>query len=457
MNSRIVLPPPAAPTRTPAGAGGAAPADAARCNDSAALAPDYGPAPRRSRLRRWIYRRLLRGLTALYLVLLRVLGVIGRRPRPIRDDLGAEILLTGTFHSDNWITAHLRPLAASRRCARLYIVATYPVPATPNVVLIQPPAWLRRLTGAVPARLLTFTWEALRRRPHIVGGFHLLLNGLVAALVARLAGSRALYFCVGGPAEVIGGGFQAENRLFSRLEGPDPVIERRLIRAVAAFDLVITMGTRAVEFFRLHGVQTQMRVVSGGIDAEHFRPIWGQTPPSADLILVGRLVAIKRIDVFLRAVHQVRACHPDVRALIVGDGEARAALERLAAELKLDGCVTFAGQCRDVGACLRRARIFVLTSDSEGLALSLMEAMTSGLPAVVSDVGDLADLVEPGVNGYLVPRRAVGQFADAFSALLADPARLAQFSAAARASARRYELSAATRKWDEILASESVR
>ena len=86
-----------------------------------------------------------------------------------------------------------------------------------------------------------------------------------------------------------------------------------------------------------------------------------------------------------------------------------------------------------------------------------MEAMTSGLPAVVSDVGDLADLVEPGVNGYLVPRRAVGQFADAFSALLADPARLGQFSAAARASARRYELSAATRKWDEILASESVR
>lgn len=411
----------------------------------------------RTRLRRALYRRALRLALIAYHIALRVGGLVRRRPRAQHAGQPCEILLTGAFNSDNWINAHLRPLAAATRCTRLYIVATRVVPPTPNVTPISPPRWLRRVAGDVPARLLTFAWIALRRRPHYMGGFHLLPNGLATALLARLAGSRALYFCVGGPAEVLGGGIVSENRLFSRLEVADPVIERRLIRAVAAFDLVIAMGTRAVSFFRAHHINTQFHVVSGGIDAARFVPPAADAIPTTDLILVGRLAEIKRVDIFLHAFQQVVRVLPMARASIVGDGVERPALRQLAHDLGIAHAVTFAGQRRDLDVLLRSARLFVLTSDSEGLALSLMEAMSCGLPAVVSNVGDLADLVEDGVNGYLLPPRAASAFAARIVELLSNPDRLARFSLAARAAALRYEMSAVAQRWGEILSAEAAR
>lgn len=401
------------------------------------------------RLRRGMVRRALRvGLLA-YAAALRVAGWLGRRPRRRPAGRPLEILLTGSFHSTNWIAAHLRPLAESNACRRVVVVSTFPIPGLPKVVAVYPPRRLRRLIGSVPARLLTFGWLALRRRPDVVGGFHLLVNGLAAALLARLTGARSLYFCVGGPMEVLDGGIWAENRVFGRLETPDRVVERRLVRAVDAFDLVVTMGRRAARFFRERGVRARFEVVPGGIGAAEFAA--GQEHPEFDLILVGRLAAIKRIDVFLRAVAIVAQRVPGVTSIIVGDGELRDELRDLAERLGLNGRVRFAGHRTDVAELLRRARLFVLTSDSEGLALSLMEAMTCGLPAVVTDVGDLADLVEDGVNGYLVPRRSPEALADRIVELLTDDARRARFARAARRAAERCEAGRTARRWDDIL------
>jgi glycosyltransferase involved in cell wall biosynthesis len=342
-------------------------------------------------------------------------------------------------------------LAASRWCERVWIVSDFPLPALPGVYAIRPPAWLAAGIGEAPARLLTFAWAAWRHRPHVIGGFHLLINGLAGEVLARLVGARCLYFCVGGPMEVIDGGIWAENRLFGRLETPDAVIERRLVRAAGACDDVITMGTRAVRFFRRNRTQARFHVVPGGIDEVRFRP--GDGPAEYDLILVGRLAAIKRIDLFLRVVAEVARAVPAVQAVVVGDGELRGGLNKQLHELGLSDRVVLAGHRADVESWLRRARVFVLTSQSEGLALSLMEAMSCGLPAVVSDVGDLADLVEDGVNGHLVPRDApAAAFAAPIIALLTDPARYESFRRAARASAGRFTVEAMRRAWDAILA-----
>jgi glycosyltransferase involved in cell wall biosynthesis len=402
----------------------------------------------------WCIRHALRSLMSSYALAMRVARFFGRSRRPVSES-GYEILLTGTFHSDNWVNAHLRPLAASRQCARLTVVSTYPVPSTDNVEVIYPPTWLRYLLGDVPARLSIFAWTAWRRRPHVVGGFHLLFNGLVAAILARLVGSRSVYFSVGGPIEVLNGGIWSENRLFSRLETPDPVIERRLIDSVAASDLTIAMGQRTVDFFHQRRVRTMFSVIPGGIDSDRFSP--SATPPTTDLIWVGRLAAIKRVDLFLETVKHVKRSLPDVTATVMGDGPLREPLEKLLRSLQLDGNVTFTGQRPDVDVLLKRAKVFVLTSVSEGLALSLMEAMLCGLPAVVPLVGELPELVQDGVNGYLVAPATPTEFAARCLELLIDPVRLTEFGRAARDSAMRYETKAVTGLWDVILSSERFR
>jgi L-malate glycosyltransferase len=416
------------------------------------LTASIGLGPLGRRASRWLTHLALRCLMAVYAGLMRAARRAGPRPRAV-NGTGHDILLTGTFYSDGWITAHLRALAMSERCARLRFVSATPVPPLANVEPIYPPGWLTRLAGAVPARLATFAWVAFRTRPHLVGGFHLLINGLVAALVGRLVGARSLYFCVGGSAEVLDGGIRSENRLFATLPGPDPVVEGRLLQAVAACDLVITMGTGAITFFRERGVATTFHVVSGAIDTDRFRE--ADTVPSVDLILVARLVPIKRVDLFLAAVERVRRELPAVTATVVGDGPLRPRLEQLARQLGIERQVSFVGQQRDVEAWLRRAKLFVLTSDSEGLSLSLMEAMLCGLPAVVSRVGDLGELVEDGVNGYLVSERTPEAFAARLLDLLTDPARRAGFGKAALRSGERFDVRTVTRRWNDILSASA--
>jgi glycosyltransferase involved in cell wall biosynthesis len=334
------------------------------------------------------------------------------------------------------------------------MVATSPVPPVEGVEAIYPPTWLRRCIGRVPARLLVFAWVAVRTRPHVIGAFHLLFNGLFASLLARCLGARSMYFCVGGPAEMLSGGIWSENRFFERLPSPDPTVERWLIEAVGTNDLVITMGTRAVEFFRKHGVTTAIHVVPGGIDPKRFDG--SGKVATYDAILVGRLARIKRIDLFIRAIDRLSRTRPDVRALIVGDGALAGELKALVVELGLTERVIFAGHQQDVAPWLRQSKVFVLTSDSEGLALSLMEAMMCGLPAVVSDVGDLGDLVADGVNGYLVPSREADAFAARLSTVLSDPSTYSSFASAARDSARRFETAETIRLWDRVLPMDAA-
>ena len=409
-----------------------------------------GPISFRRRLRRWFWHVYARQFTLLAVIAVVLAGWVGRRRRATNGK-GCEIMLTGRLDVHNWILAHIGPLSASKECCRLWMVSTNPVPALPRVEAIYPPKWLIRVVGAVQARLLTFVWAAMRRRPHIVGGFHLTVNGIAAAIVGRLAGAQSMYFCVGGPPEVRDGGIHADDHAFVKMETVDAVVEKRLLKILLKFDAIITMGTRAVNFFRDKGVDANFYVVSGGIDPQRFQPTKGV--PSIDLILTGRLVPIKRIDVFLRAVRNVVDKLPDVKVVIVGDGKLREELRQLAAELCIGRNIDFVGHQDDVENWLRRSKVFVLTSDSEGLSLSMMEAMMSGLPAVVSDVGDLGDLVEDGVNGYLVPRRSPELFANRLVELLTDTRKLKAFSQAARRSALRYETQATIQRWDNILAN----
>ncbi|MGZ9148730.1 MAG: glycosyltransferase, partial [Candidatus Deferrimicrobiaceae bacterium] len=336
---------------------------------------------------------LVRALLGVYAIMMFIATILGPRRKEIGEE-GVDILLTGTFHSGNWIRSHLTPLSLSRGCRRVRVVTHFPIPPIDKVEVIVPGRLLSRMAGNVPARLFTFLCVALRSRPHAVGGFHLLVNGLTASFAARAGGGRSIYFCVGGPAEVQGGGILSENRLFEKLGAPDSKVESILLRSVAEFDLVVTMGSRGKGFFRERGVAGEIQVISGGIDADRFgseggSPIW-------DVVFVGRLAPIKQVDLLLRALAVVKKEIPGIRAVIVGDGPLRQELETLAAALGLGDAVEFAGQRADVSSVLGRSRVFVLTSKTEGLSLALMEAMMAGLPAVVSDVGDLGDLVRDG-------------------------------------------------------------
>ena len=125
------------------------------------------------------------------------------------------------------------------------------------------------------------------------------------------------------------------------------------------------------------------------------------------LVSVGRLVGVKDFGTLLRAVAVARRSVPDLIVWIVGDGSEGPALRQLSIDLDLAASVRFCGERRDVGSWLRAADVFVLSSITEGLPIAAIEAMAAGLPAIVTDVGGLPELVALSGAGTVVPARSI--------------------------------------------------
>ena len=135
----------------------------------------------------------------------------------------------------------------------------------------------------------------------------------------------------------------------------------------------------------------------------------------------------------MSALPAIASAHPDARVLVVGDGELREELVRQAKDLGVENTIVFVGERNDVPDMLRIADLFVLPSVSEGLPISILEAMANRLPVVATNVGGIPELVRDGETGALVPSGEPHSLARAVIELLSNPEKMQAAGAAARA------------------------
>jgi glycosyltransferase involved in cell wall biosynthesis len=397
-----------------------------------------------------LYRYLLRVLLWIYHFCLSLLKIKTNKSKKAKSEL--IILVTGTFYSDHWLITHLRPMANAKNCASLIMVASSPVPQMNKVSAAYAPLYLQKIMGKVAARLCYFCWLTLKLKPDVLVGFHLLLNGLLVAILARLINAKSVYICGGGPREVLDGGVHTENRIFKRIGQADAVIEKQLLKAVNAMDLIISMGSSAIDYFQDKGITAPFQIVAGGFDENVFMAT-EKVAKKYDLILIGRLSQIKRVDRFIYAVQQAKRQLPQLNAVIVGDGPERQKLQALSASLGISEDIHFAGWQENVQDWLQQSRCFVLTSDSEGLSQALIQGMMSGLPAITSNVGDLSDLLVDGYNGFLISPLSADAFSQAFISLFNDPQQQQRFSLNAQQSSQHFSLDVVQQRWTTIFTS----
>lgn len=177
--------------------------------------------------------------------------------------------------------------------------------------------------------------------------------------------------------------------------------------------------------------KSKVEVIANGIETE-----WGNGLPSPEAVraslgipasarvigTVGRLAEVKRQDLLIRALAVLKDRSPEVRLLLVGDGDQRTPLESLAKELNVSNRVHFAGYQSGPEQFLLAMDIFALTSRSEGFPVSLLEAWVAGLPVVCSAVGGIPDVVTHERNGLLFPSGDDAALVTHFARLLDDPA-----------------------------------
>lgn len=152
------------------------------------------------------------------------------------------------------------------------------------------------------------------------------------------------------------------------------------------------------------------------------------------LVYIGRLAPVKNLALLLNAFAAAREAMPGLRLWMVGDGSDRAQLERLTADLGQAGKVTFWGQQLDVAPFFSAADVFMMSSASEGLPISLLQSFSLGLPAIVTDVGGMAEVVRLAKAGITVSAARSSEMAAAILRLATDAKERNQFSVNARAS-----------------------
>ncbi len=189
-------------------------------------------------------------------------------------------------------------------------------------------------------------------------------------------------------------------------------------------------------------------VAPSGIDLDRFE---GKTNPrearerlgvGAGIRVVGSIAALSRekghADL-LRAAAGVLAAKGDVRFYIVGEGELRERLERLARELGVCDRVVFTGFRADTLDLLGMFDVFVLSSRVEGLGTSIMDAQAAGIPVVATRTGGIPEIVEDGVSGLLVPPRSPESLGRAILRMLHDAPLREACVRAARERSRGYD------------------
>lgn len=167
-----------------------------------------------------------------------------------------------------------------------------------------------------------------------------------------------------------------------------------------------------------------------GIDIDDFQFTGPVTSPVA--ISVARLSAEKDFPSLLQAMAIAVREVPDLKLKLVGDGPERPRLEQLTDELKLRDHVEFLGERKDVPELLSQAGFFVTASLTEGISLTLLEAMAVGLPVVATSVGGNSEIVDPPLTGRLVPPADPGQLAAAMVAMCHERAQWPSMGQAGR-------------------------
>ncbi|MEO8018012.1 MAG: glycosyltransferase [Pseudomonadota bacterium] len=229
-------------------------------------------------------------------------------------------------------------------------------------------------------------------------------------------------------------------------------LRKRLYQSVLArFDLVVHGSQAQSRFWHASGstVAEKSTVIYNGVDSAHFEPVvafeaakrlrasLGVKPGALLLGSVGRLAPEKNHEVLLTTLRRLRVARVDAHLVIAGNGPLRQQLLRRAAELEIADRVNLVGEFEDVRPVLAAIDLFVLPSVAvESFSNAALEAMSMGRPVILSEIGGAREMIDDGVEGYVVSATELSARLPAIiAALYADTRKRQAMGAAARARA----------------------
>ncbi len=227
-----------------------------------------------------------------------------------------------------------------------------------------------------------------------------------------------------------------------------------LLNMIKKSELILVTGSNMKEYLLTNGVtSTPIVIYPHCVPPEWFEYAVDETSITSkyDLITVCQLDRGKRIEDIISALYLLHKKGHRLNFCIVGDGQERRNLEKEVCRRGLQKYVYFVGYQNDVTRFLCRARVYVQASESEGLSLSLIEALALGLPVITTVAGSEEDHIINGVNGYFFPIGDVERLSNLIEELLLDPTRYLRIKREAIKRRDKYRIENAIEVCNKIL------
>lgn len=214
----------------------------------------------------------------------------------------------------------------------------------------------------------------------------------------------------------------------------------------------IILQTEKCRSFFPSGVQKKAVILKNPVHSSFFRePYTG--PRDKTIVAVGRIDENKNHRMLIQAFAQIADEFPDYKLIIYGDGDKKEELQDVVKKLDLADRIVFGGRIENVADAIYKTRVFVLSSDTEGMPNTLLEAMALGLTVVSTDCpcGGPAEIIEHGKNGILVPVRDEKAMKENLQFLLNHLQEADEMGKNARITSEIYKPERVLPEWEEYL------
>lgn len=323
-----------------------------------------------------------------------------------------------------------------------------------GVRLLICPYLFRAIRPWEDLKSLWWFYRLIRREGYDIVHTHEAKASLISRLAARLAGCPMIIYGIHGVT----------------FNDPSSVVRRSLLIAIEkwttpAAHKLISVSRSVLEHYAAAGIGRgiQQEIVYSGIDVPRFlagakearlrraelRRGFGWDNDDEVLVSVGRFSHAKAQRLSIEAFAKLKENRPRIKLLLIGEGELQAACRQQAARLGVAQDVRFHGFSEQVEKLLPLADLFLFTSLREGLPRGIVEGYLCGIPAVSFEVEGVREIIEHGVNGYVVPSGDVAALAAVAGDFLDHPERLEKFAECGRRKA--------SEQWDHRKMASSLR
>ena len=336
---------------------------------------------------------------------------------------------------DKKLISKISPIISLEKIEKVYLIRNYPLKYQ-KVRSLSPPFYFIFISELI--KFLFGFYVCLFKKIDCIIGIFLRPHGVFAYIFGKIFRKPVVQLFVGNDVDFI----EKHEGLFKNLLKSAANIGVRGSRSKNRLSNIVKKENK---FFIHHNVYSP-RPVNQEISK-------GKQP--YDIICVADFTKVKRIDVFLKVISEIKQKHPEIKATMVGGNGRKHRYEKMKHKMNLEKNVTFAGIVRDVYSYLVKSQLFMMTSEAEGLPMSLIESMSVGLPCIVPNVGDISDIAKDGFNALVVRTLDVKDFASKALQLLEDKDLYKKISHNAletiRKKEREFSLQYNKEIWDKIL------